>query len=163
MHLFSILGTRLPRNRVGTVLGALSLSLMGFLVIGIFWLLVEGELYQLSYAIVGIILIYISVNANKRTAFGDKMLTKLLGFKQFITHAEKDRINQLVYDNPGYFYKVLPYAMILGVTDKWAKQFEHIALSQPPWYESHRHYPFLALYFTRHLDNITKDINHSMT
>ena len=37
---------------------------------------------------------------------------------------EKDKINELVEENPNYFYDILPYAYVLGVSDKWSKKFE---------------------------------------
>jgi uncharacterized membrane protein len=39
-----------------------------------------------------------------------------------------------VNDNPEYFYNILPYAYVLGVSDKWIKNFEGITLKQPDWY-----------------------------
>ena len=35
-----------------------------------------------------------------------------------------DRINALAEENPSYFYDVLPYAYVFGLTDTWAKKFE---------------------------------------
>jgi len=35
-----------------------------------------------------------------------------------------------------YFYHVLPYAMVLGMTDALVKKFEHVALYPPKWYKS---------------------------
>ena len=35
-----------------------------------------------------------------------------------------------------YFYNILPYAYVLGVSDAWIKQFEGIAIAPPDWYES---------------------------
>lgn len=59
---------------------------------------------------------------------------KVLGFKRFIETAELSQLNTLVEENPDYFYKILPYAYILGLTNKWAKHFENIPLRQPSWY-----------------------------
>ena len=42
----------------------------------------------------------------------------------------------MVKDNPSYFYSVLPFAYILGVSDVWIKQFEDI-MNQIPEYEGH--------------------------
>ena len=40
----------------------------------------------------------------------------------------------MVSSNPSYFYDILPYAYVLGITDKWIKQFENITISEPSWY-----------------------------
>lgn len=60
---------------------------------------------------------------------------KVLGFKKFIETAELSQLNALVEENPEYFYKILPYAYIFGLTDKWAKHFEYIPSYQPSWYD----------------------------
>ncbi len=58
---------------------------------------------------------------------------KLLGLKKFIEVAEKDRLEKMAEENPQYFYKILPYAYVLGVSDTWIKQFEGIAVPPPTW------------------------------
>ncbi|MHB1314485.1 MAG: DUF2207 domain-containing protein [Christensenellales bacterium] len=72
----------------------------------------------------------------KRTTYGASLLGKILGFKNFMEKAEKDRIEKLIEANPNYFYSVLPYAYVLGVTEKWAENFEKIGIQPPPpaWY-----------------------------
>lgn len=83
-----------------------------------------------STVITGICAVFI----RKRTDKGIEWLGKIYGLRNFITAAEKDRINLLVQDNPSYFYRILPFAYVLGVTDKWAKNFESITVSPPEWY-----------------------------
>jgi len=58
---------------------------------------------------------------------------KLLGLKKFIEVAEKERLEKMVEENPSYFYKILPYAYILGVSAVWIKRFEGISMLPPPW------------------------------
>ncbi len=58
---------------------------------------------------------------------------KLLGLKHFIKVAEKKRLETMVEQNPQYFYKILPYAYVLGVSKVWMKQFEGIAVPPPVW------------------------------
>lgn len=70
----------------------------------------------------------------KRTDKSIDLMGKILGLRNFIETAEVDRINLLVEENPSYFYEVLPYAYVLGVTDKWAKNFENINIESPSWY-----------------------------
>ena len=36
--------------------------------------------------------------------------------------------------NPSYFYNVLPYAYVFGMTKKWASKFESIPVERPSWY-----------------------------
>jgi len=71
---------------------------------------------------------------DRRTALGVSYLGKLQGLKNFIEVAEKDKLEQLVHEDPTYFYKILPYAYVLNVSDVWSKKFESIAIEQPSWY-----------------------------
>ena len=38
--------------------------------------------------------------------------------------------------DPTYFYDILPYTYVLGVSDTWIKKFETISLQAPSWYDS---------------------------
>ena len=71
----------------------------------------------------------------KRTHYGNEILGKLRGFKNFLETAEKDKLETMVMQNPTYFYDILPYTYVLGVSDKWIKKFESISLQAPSWYE----------------------------
>ena len=58
----------------------------------------------------------------------------LEGFRNFLEVAEKQQLEQLVMQDPQYFYRILPYTYVLGVSDKWIKKFEAINLQAPDWY-----------------------------
>jgi uncharacterized membrane protein len=76
------------------------------------------------------------VYMQQRTKKSIELMGRLLGLKNFIETAELDRINMLVEENPNYFFNVLPYAYVMGLTDKWAKNFEKINVTKPIWYTS---------------------------
>ncbi len=73
----------------------------------------------------------------KRTENMNKWFGELIGFKDFIETAEKEKLEMLIAENPNYFYNILPYAYALGVSDVWAKRFEGIAIQNPTWYTGH--------------------------
>ena len=73
----------------------------------------------------------------KRTPYGNQLLGKIKGFKNFLETAEKDRLEAMVDSNPTYFYDILPYAYVLGVSDKWIKKFEVINMQAPSWYDGY--------------------------
>ena len=56
------------------------------------------------------------------------MKSKINGFKKYIELAEKNQIEMLVEQNPNYFYDILPYAYVLGVSKKWVEKFENIPI-----------------------------------
>ena len=69
-----------------------------------------------------------------RTDRGHELLQKITGFKMFLEEAEKERLEELVDENPSYYYDILPYAYVLGVSDAWTKNFEGIVMQPPTWY-----------------------------
>jgi uncharacterized membrane protein len=70
----------------------------------------------------------------------------ILGFKEYLSVAEKDRLNfhNAPEKRPELFEKFLPYALALGVVDAWAREFEGIYSEPPKWYGGSAHGPFLA-------------------
>lgn len=89
---------------------------------------------------------------NKKTLM---TLGNLLGFKKFIEVAESSRLKTLVEQDPQYFYNILPYAYLFGVSDKWIKKFENIIPLEPSWYygRSFNHTSF------RHISNSMKSVS----
>lgn len=103
---------------------------------------VGGIAYYVGNILVGLfgfftcyLISFISAKCLKRTETGDRFMERILGFRDFILYAERDKINMLVNENPGYFFNVLPYAIVFGITDKWAQKFEGITIPQPSWYQ----------------------------
>ena len=62
-----------------------------------------------------------------------ELLGRILGFKEFIKTAELDKLNTLIEDDPEYFYHIIPYAYVFGLTNRWIKKFEDIDIAQPEW------------------------------
>ncbi len=81
----------------------------------------------------------------KRTPYGTEMLGRIRGFKHFLEIADKDRLEMLVAENPSYFYDILPYTYVLGVSDKWIDKFEDIAIEPAHWYHGSNIYNTRAL------------------
>ncbi len=121
-------------------------------------LLLLGVVTAVAAAFINVLSIFM----RKRTAGGNDILGKLLGFKNFIEVAEKPRLEKLVEENPSYFYDVIPYAYVLGVSDKWAKKFEGIAMRPPEWYYGRRGDVFTPLIFQSALFHSMAVMNTSM-
>ena len=69
-----------------------------------------------------------------RTAAGAKALAGVLGFEDFLTHVEADRMDR-IDQTPETFEKFLPFAMALGVEKKWVGAFQNIYTQPPSWYQ----------------------------
>ncbi|MDE6398831.1 MAG: DUF2207 domain-containing protein, partial [Clostridiales bacterium] len=70
----------------------------------------------------------------RRTEYYTKELDEVLGFKDFLQTAEKDRLEMLLEENPQYYYDILPYANVLGVSDIWQDKFKGLTLEPPSYY-----------------------------
>lgn len=62
---------------------------------------------------------------------GARMKVEILGFKEFMTRVDEDRIRHMP---PDTFEKFLPFAMALGVEQHWAHAFQGIIKDPPSWY-----------------------------
>ncbi|HTV59686.1 MAG TPA: DUF2207 domain-containing protein [Verrucomicrobiae bacterium] len=78
-----------------------------------------------------------------RTISGAKAYAKVLGFEDFLSRVEKDRIARME-NAPQLFEKFLPYAMALHVEKKWVQAFQGIAMQPPQWFQGAYAGPFQA-------------------
>ncbi len=89
---------------------------------------------SLGAIISGVILAGVSRFMPRRTAYGRETYRKILGYKMFINSAEKYR--QQFFEKQNLFNEVLPYAIVFGLTEKFAKAMKDIGLEtkKPVWY-----------------------------
>jgi len=99
----------------------------------------------------------------RKTLKGVNAYEKILGLKEYMTVAEADRIkfHNAPAKRPEHFEKLLPYAMVLGVEQEWARQFEGIYRQPPAWYEGSGSSlnNFSALYLANSLGAFRKTAN----
>lgn len=156
-----------PGKNVAVTLASLLFVGIGFFLpmIGKLSDMLEGApgmlLLEILFSVIAMIVILIILKyMPSRTPKGVKLLGKIEGFKNFLETAEKDRLEELVNENPSYFYNILPYAYVLGVSDKWIKNFESIAMEPPTWYVGYEPY---SLYTMSHFMNTTMaSVNSAM-
>ena len=102
--------------------------------------------------IVALEIIYFSLN-KKRSDDETKLYNKVLGFKEYLETVEKDKIIELVDENPNYFFDILPYAYVLGITKKWSEKFESISMKAPNWYVGSMYNPTTGMFDTNTFTN----------
>jgi len=81
------------------------------------------------------------------TEKGIELERRFLGVKKYIEVAEKDRIefHNAPAKTPVLFEKLLPFAMIFGQENKWAKEFEDIYVNYTPeWYLSNNNFSSIS-------------------
>jgi len=103
--------------------------ILGFFLIGIFPL-------GFSIGVSGLTVLIFSRYMPRKTKKGSLKNEELLGFREFIERAEVDRIYRLAKEDPTLFDRVLPYALVFGLEDKWAGAFKDMYKEPPDWYHS---------------------------
>lgn len=88
-----------------------------------------------------------------RTAKGTMITRRVNGFRRVIETAETHMSRWAEEEN--VFTRYLPFAIVFGCTEKWAKAFEGLAALPPDtsWYISSR--PFLYASFAHQMDGFT--------
>ncbi|MHB8962767.1 MAG: DUF2207 family protein [Saccharofermentanales bacterium] len=129
------------RSKPGNFAAVLSASLAviaGILIYMAFMFLTETTI-PIPFALINIGSVFaaqiIAVFVQKRSVYGQNLLERIVGFKEFLLQAEKERLEALLNDDPEYYYHILPYALVLGVSDIWENKFKDINLTEPSWYE----------------------------
>ena len=84
--------------------------------------------------IAGFYLIFLGCKYKRRTKRNNKLYGMALGFRDFISVTEKDRLEMLAEENPMYFYDILPYAYALDVSSAWIRKFEGMMTEPVSWY-----------------------------
>ena len=100
-----------------------------------------------------------------RTAKGSRALTKVLGFRQFIATAEAGRAEYAEHEN--LFVTYLPYAVVFGVVDKWARTFASLGVAAAtggvgPWYVGSYPGSFDAARFSSGLTDFSSVVGSSL-
>jgi uncharacterized membrane protein YgcG len=115
----------------------------------------------LAFGLSGLIVLFFAPRMPVKTSKGVKALGKIKGFEEFLLRAEKDRLERM--NDPTLFERYLPYAIALGVSDRWANAFEGIYQEVPRWYASPDGTPaFRPSNFHRSLDSALSTLSGAM-
>jgi hypothetical protein len=86
----------------------------------------------------------------RRTPKGTGLVRRVLGFRTYIDTAEAHMSRWAEQEN--VFSRFLPYAIVFGLTEKWARAFAQLGQAPPtPWYVGSR--PFSSQGFVSSVDN----------
>lgn len=109
---------------------------IGIIILILSFVLFSNFLLKLSIALSGLIILVSSRYMPRKTKEGTLLNEELLGFREFIDRAEKDRIEALAKNDPTLFDRILPFALVFGLEDKWADAFRDMYREPPSWYSS---------------------------
>jgi uncharacterized membrane protein len=135
---------------------------IGIAALGVVLFVTTRQVFSLfAFGLSGIMVIIFSFFMPHKTKKGAEAKQYILGLKQYLAVAEKDRLafHNAPEKSPARFEKLLPYAMVLGVEQAWAKQFEGIYTQPPSWYYDPSHRAFNAYIFASSLNSFSRSAN----
>jgi uncharacterized membrane protein YgcG len=133
---------RKPIGKIFWILLLVVASLLAGSVLAVFSLMSEVEigfgLVEAVKVVATIVpIVFLAILTRKRSAFGQKKLEQILGFREFIDKVEMDKLKRMIDDDPQFYYHILSFAIVMGLEKKWAKKFASITLEPPSWYMGH--------------------------
>ncbi len=105
--------------------------------IGLAWLFgrtLGAGLVGVAVIAVGVVALAVARIMPAKTAAGAELFRRSLGFRQYMEVAEKER--QRFAERENIFSEYLPYAIVFGCVEKWARAFKDIDMSAQTssWY-----------------------------
>lgn len=113
---------------------------------------------NVAVGICGVLLLIFSSFMPKRTDKGVEITRRIKGFKLYMDTAEKYR--QRFNEDQHIFERFLPYAMVFGITKKWAKAFEGLQVPKPDWYVGGGN--FYPILFVANISSLQNSMNSTL-
>lgn len=150
-----------------------AMIILGFAVIffSIIMVTISVDIYLLSFfsmetglssLLLGTGMVVVGFQMPKKSVLGVEIYQKLAGYRMFMQTVELPRLEQLIKEDPHYFDKSLPYAMVFGMTDNWSDKFEKLNVPPPTWYHSNVN-GLSYSQFTRRFSDASKTMGSTFT
>ncbi len=133
----SVIGKHKPIERMLLLLVAL-IFIVSPLMLTSYKAFMEDILNTIAY-VVGLfsmlVIACIADSMSNRTSYGMRMLMRIASYKNYLITCNDKVIEKECKKNKNLVYDVLPYTLVLGISDKWISRFENIEVEKPEWYE----------------------------
>jgi len=142
---------------LGAGIGLIVIGAGAIAVLGIY---VGAAIVGIPIVLAGLMMLALSRSMARRTGPGREVYRRILGFREYMTVAETDR--QRFNEEAGLFQEYLPYSIVLGCVDRWAKVFEDLGL-QPEtsgWYVSS--HAFAPIAFSHSLQSFSSSMSSAI-
>ena len=145
--------------RLATVGVAILIALVGAGLTFVLGITFGGGLIGVAVVLVGVVLMVMHRAMASRTAAGREVMQKTLGFRLYMTTAEKYR--QQFAEKAEIFTQLLPYAIVFGCVARWSKAFEGIDTSASNgWYVGNA--PFQAAFLSSSLESMNSSLSSAI-
>lgn len=126
---------------------------------------ISNQIALLTMFLVGLIISAINIAIfsrlmPRRTAKGHMLNQRVRGYREFIEHVEKYR--QQFFEKKNMFNEVLPYAIVFGLTEKFAKALKDMGteVPKPTWYYGAG--PFNPILFSNNVSAFSDSLSSAM-
>lgn len=101
----------------------------------------SGVVLGIGILLAAVVIFFLGLRMPARTAQGSAVYAQTLGFKQYLETAEAGQIR--FEEAQSIFSRYLPYAIVFGCAERWAKVFNEVAaaaaaqgyaIDMPTWY-----------------------------
>ncbi len=69
----------------------------------------------------------------RRTYAGRQAMGETIGLRRYLKLVSKDQLRHICRNNPEYFHQMMPYALALGIDERFAKRFGKELIGQCPY------------------------------
>ena len=98
------------------------------------WLRMPTASLALGLGLSGALVMALSRFMPRKSRRGVQALARVRGFQEFLERAEKDRLERLP---PDTLHRWLPWAIALGVTERWIFNWDGVVVDKPAWFTGH--------------------------
>jgi hypothetical protein len=123
-----------------------------------------GRVFGVPLAITGVLSAIVVVVTSRvmprKTGKGRVAWEQIAGLEEYIRRAEADEIE--AQDRRGIFERLLPYAIIFGLSKRWAKAFGDLYSQPPDWYQPLDATNYTTWRFVNDVDRSVSYMNSSL-
>jgi uncharacterized membrane protein len=112
----------------------------------------------LGFGLASLLGLFFAYHMLKRNEKGVHLYQHIIGFKTFVKEADKERIERLLQEDPMYFEKTLPYAMLFGYAKVWSNKFDGLLVEPQKWYSD----PYIYRSGHFHMGDFGKSVDESI-
>ncbi len=109
-------------------------------------------LVGIPFVVIGLLFVFGASRMPRRTPKGTGTVRRIAGFRRYIETAEREPAR--FAEQANLFYQYLPFAVVFGATEKWARAFSSLAtMPSASWYVGQ--HPFTVWGFSEAVDGFT--------
>jgi uncharacterized membrane protein YgcG len=95
----------------------------------------QALLYPFPFTILALFPIFILRRyMGKFTPNGIEAYRQIAGYREFVKRVKSDEIKRYLEEDPLFLERVLPYAMVFGMTKHWLSFYDLANVAHPAWY-----------------------------